>query len=119
MIMDLRAWWWARVRGTPEEMPRDVREYVIRRDLKATIEGATTLEEKRDLSTRLMSAAMSLENDQIGSDLRDELVAASFRVLDGVPLSKCAICGGAVFVQEAVKIEGTTYCKACDASLAR
>ena len=86
MMMSVRAWWWARGRSNPEEMPRDVREYIVRRHLKAAVEGAKTLEEKHELSTSLMSSALSLDNDQRGGDLRDELIAASSKLLDGVPV---------------------------------
>ena len=116
MMMGVRAWWWARVRSKPEEMPRDVREYIIRRHLKAAVEGADTLEEKRELSTSLMSSALSLDDDQIGRDLRDELIAASSKLLDGVPLSSCSSCRAAVFAHEAVTIDGATYCKRCAGS---
>ena len=119
MMMSVRAWWWARVRSNPEVMPRDVREYIIRRHLKAAVEAAKTLEEKRELSTSLMSSALSLDDDQIGGDLRDKLVAASSKLLDGVPVSACSSCGAAVFAHEAITIDRAVYCKACAGSLNR
>lgn len=119
MMMSVRAWWWTRVRSNPEEMPRDVREYIIRCHLKVAVEGAKTLEEKRELSTSLMSSALSLDDEQIGSDLRDELIAASSKLLDGVPLSACSSCGAAVFAHEVVTIDRAVYCKACAGSLNR
>ena len=115
MWMKFRAWWY--LRGKPEDIPRDVREYTIRRYLKVVVEGSKTLEEKRKLSTDLVAAALSLRADQIGHELRDELIATSFRVLDGVPLGKCAKCTLAVFIHEAIKIEDKIYCKTCAASL--
>jgi hypothetical protein len=119
MMMSVRAWWWARVRSDPEEMPRDVREHIVRRHLKATAEKAKTLEEKRQLSTSLMASALSLGNDQIGDDLRDELIAASSKLLDGVPMSTCKSCGAAVFTHEGVTIDNAIYCRGCAVSLNR
>jgi hypothetical protein len=83
------------------------------------VEGAKTLKEKRELSTSLMSSALSLDDDQIGGDLRDELIAASSKLLDGVPVSTCGRCGAAVFVHEAVTIETLVYCKTCADSFNR
>lgn len=116
MMMSVRAWWWTRVRSDSEEMPRDVREYIVRRHLKATVEGAKTLEEKRELSKSLMASALSLDNDQIGDDLRDELIAASSKLLGEVPVSACKSCGAAVFIHEAVTIDDAIYCRGCAGS---
>ncbi len=113
MMMGVRAWWWAQMRKNSEEMPRAVREYIIRRHLMTVATGAKTLEEKRELSTSLMSSALSLEEDQIGPGLRDELIAASSKLLDGVPVSKCGSCGVGVFIHEGVPAEGAVYCQAC------
>jgi hypothetical protein len=118
MMMGIRAWWWGRVRGNPEDMPREVREYIIRRYLKASVDAAKTNEEKTTFSKSLMSSALALDEDQIGADLRDELIAASFKLLDGVPRTKCAICGGAVFVHEGISIGGSVYCKPCAETVA-
>lgn len=113
MIMSVRAWWWAQVRGNPEDMPREVREYIIRRHLKDAIDAAKTIDEKIEFSKSLMSSALTLDEDQVGADLRDELIAASSKLLDSVPLTKCASCGAAVFVHEGINVEGSVYCKVC------
>ena len=119
MLISVRAWWWARVRSNAEEMPREVREYIIRRHLKVVVNEAKTLEEKRELSTSLMSSALTLAEDQISPQLRDELIAASSRLLDGVQLGKCATCEAALFVHEGITVENATYCKACASALSR
>jgi hypothetical protein len=72
-------------------MPRDVREFVLRRDLKPAIAMAKTNEEKEKLSATLFKASLSLENHEISSELRDELIAASFKLLDRVPLPLTAM----------------------------
>jgi predicted transcriptional regulator len=90
-----------------------VREFIVRRHLKEVLEGAKTPEEKRRLSTALMTGALGLEADQIGMEARDELIRASFRVLDDVPLTKCASRNGAVFVHEAVEVGEKLYGATC------
>lgn len=81
--MQIRAWWY--VTRPKNQMPRDVREYILRRDLKPAIARAKTNEEKDRLSATIFNASLTLENSEISSALRDELIATSFKLLDGVP----------------------------------
>jgi hypothetical protein len=113
MWMKLRAWWY--LRGKPENIPRDVREYTIRRYLKIVAQGQKTPEAKQKLSTQLMAGALGLEPDQISSELRDEMVAASMNLLGEIPLHHCTNCDRPVFQHEAVKIEDKFYCDTCGA----
>jgi len=78
MWLRLRAWWYIRSKG---EMPRDVREYVIRRYMKSTIETLTTPEQKNEFIKHLMEGAMGLDRDQISDSLRDELIKTAFQLV--------------------------------------
>jgi hypothetical protein len=71
-------------------MPRDVREYIIRRHFKAAVEAQKTVEQRRALSTEMMSGALGLEDEEISMELRDELIKTAFELLDKPvnPLSK-------------------------------
>ena len=62
-------------------MPRDVREYIIRRHLKAAIEALKTPEERHEFVLRLMEGALGLERDQISDDLRDELIKTALELV--------------------------------------
>jgi formylmethanofuran dehydrogenase subunit E len=109
--LKLRAWWY--LRRNSESLPPDVREYIIRRDLKTVLEGAKTAEEKHKLSLELMTGAFGLETQEISPEVRDELTRAAFKLLDDVPLTRCASCDCAVFVHEAVKVDDKLYCAQC------
>jgi membrane protein required for beta-lactamase induction len=85
----VRVFWWSRL-GNPNTMPKDVREHIIRSDLQATLDSAKTVEEKKELATRLMGGALGLDADQIGPELRDELIAAAMRVHP--PVAVCTSC---------------------------
>lgn len=64
-------------------MPSDVREYVIRCSIKPAIDKAKTDEAKKKLSALFWDQAMS---GLVSAALRDELIAAAFKALDGVPV---------------------------------
>jgi hypothetical protein len=109
--LKLRVWW--HLRSESESLPRDVRDYIIRRNLKQVLEGAKTVEEKHKLSLELMTGAFGLETQEISAEVRDELTRAAFKLLDDVPLTRCASCDCAVFVYEAVKVDDKLYCARC------
>ena len=109
--MKLRAWRYSRF--NPENMPRDVREYTIRRYMKVVVEGAKTPEEKRKVSTMILEGALGLETDQINPELREELLKIGWGLIEDLPTARCAYCGLALFVYEAVKIEDKLYHKTC------
>ena len=111
MPLRLRVFWWSRF-GNSSTMPKDVREHIIRSSLQACIDKAKTLEEKKELAFQLMEGALGLEADQIGTELRDELIAAAMRVHP--PPTVCTSCtvvfGGGI---EPVEVGGKMYCKFC------
>lgn len=63
-------------------MPPDVREYVIRRSIRPALDQAKTADEKQKLSAIFLAQAHS---GLVGAALMNELIAAAFKVLDGVP----------------------------------
>jgi hypothetical protein len=81
MWLKIRAWWYC-VGKEKEDMPRDVREYIIRRYMKSAKDALKTPEEKREFVTKLMEGALGLERDQISDDLRDELIKTAFELTD-------------------------------------
>ena len=83
MWLQLRAWWYTR--GKEKSMPRDVREYVIRRHMKAAIEGLKTPREREEFISRMMEGALGLDNDQISDELRDELIRTAFELVGDKP----------------------------------
>jgi hypothetical protein len=46
MWLQVRSWWYAKGYGDSEKMPRDVREYIIRRYMKPAMDRLKTQEEK-------------------------------------------------------------------------
>jgi hypothetical protein len=139
MWMQLRAWWYLRFArtvplddqgATGAKMPSDVREYVIRSSIKPAIDKTKTDEAKKKPSALFWDQAMS---GLLSAALSDELIAASFKVLDRVPfpplptappMSKrypqsvigrmpapCSKCGGLVVLMDIPN--GHFYC--CDA----
>jgi len=104
----VRAWWY--LRGKPEDIPRDVREYIMRRYLPVLIEGARSPEQKVELSVDVMTAALSLEADEISSESRDKLIEIGMKLLDGL-VGDCAQCGHVGYIHEMVKVEDKLYCK--------
>ena len=111
--LSLRALWWVRFAKVPEEMPKDVREYILRRHMKATLAWADTFEKKRKLATEMYAGALQLENDQISPEMRDEMIATSFKLLDGYPTGECSVCLGRIYLEEAKTVNGALYCKNC------
>jgi hypothetical protein len=75
MWMQLRAWWYLRSKG---RMPRDVREYIIRGNLKAALESSKTPEQKRAIVAEMFNGALMLGDDEISPELRDELIKTGF-----------------------------------------
>jgi hypothetical protein len=63
-------------------MPRDVREYIIRRYLKAAIATQQTKEEKGALVAEIANGAMFLADEEISPELRDELIKTAFELTD-------------------------------------
>ena len=84
-LMRLRAWWW--VRRQRGRIPRDVREYIIRRDLKPTIESlkGKPLEERQKVVGSLLEGALLLPPDEISTELRNELIKTAFEQVDWEP----------------------------------
>ena len=68
-----------------EGMPRKVREYILRRDLKSAIDGAKTQDAKNELVSKLMEGAMFMEQDQISDELRNELIKTAFDLVPDHP----------------------------------
>jgi len=79
MWLKLRVWWYVH---SKREMPRDVREYVIRRYMKSAIARLTTPEEKKEFVKTLAQGAFGLDRDQISDGLRDELIKTAFELTD-------------------------------------
>ena len=93
-------------------MPKDIREHLLRENLCAVLQRASTAEEKRRLSIDLLNGALALETDEIGQELRDQLIKASFELSDGLTAS-CAHCELAFWTNEMVDVNGKLLCKAC------
>ena len=113
----LRVWWY--LRNKPDDMPKDVREYIVRRYMKDVIQNARTPEEKQKLSAVLLTGGIGLEEEQMSMELKDEMVRVAFKLLDDVPRAACADCQRSVFVHEAITIDGKLYCSSCGASSSR
>ena len=110
MWMKLRAWW--HLRFNAQNIPRDVREYIVQRNKKAAMQWAKTPEQRVEFANKMLVGALSLGTDQISHEMRDELVSTSFQLLDGLTDS-CTQCGLALYIHDAVKIEDKLYCKCC------
>lgn len=95
-----------------DDMPRDVREYVIRSSLQRAIDSARTPEEKVDLGTMLIGGAIDLGVDKLSLEMRDELVQKGFQLLAGLTGS-CARCTLALYIHEGITIEGKLYHRNC------
>ena len=81
MWMRLRAWWYLH---NSRHLPRDVREYIVRRYLGDALKEQQTPEQKRALIAEMMNGAIFLKDDEISQELRDELIKAAFE-LTGEP----------------------------------
>jgi hypothetical protein len=78
----LRAWWYMRGKEK-KNMPRDVREYLIRLYMKAAPN--KTSKERDEYISMLIKGAFHLERDQISDDLRDELLKTAYDLLGPAP----------------------------------
>ncbi len=81
------------------------------------MERAKSDKEKSELSVIFISGAYS---GLVDAELRDELIAAAFKILDGVPhrplpMPPCIKCGGRmVYVDNSGSPKATTYkCDGC------
>jgi hypothetical protein len=115
MWLRLRSWWYRRFPANT--WPRDVREHLIRSGLEPMLATATTPEQKEAVSIQLMTGALGLEANQISLKLRNELIAAAFKVLDGVPRVQCVRCKGTIYLHNSATIDGNILCKTCFAAV--
>src|SRR5260370_42489785 len=110
MFLSLRAFWYTHL-NKRAHVPRDVREYMIRKGLNLTSDlSKFSPEELCKLADNLYVGIVSLKPDEISSELRDEMAARSMQILGSIPLEHCAKCNRHVFTHEAVRIEGKFYC---------
>lgn len=92
-------------------MPRDVKEYVLRRAMNRVRKARTVSPEKQsELAAVLMRPVLTAEPGELSPKLIDELIATSFGLLGRVPLEHCATCGRPVFTHEAIKKDDKFYC---------
>jgi hypothetical protein len=80
MFLALRGWWYAKGFGKAERMPRDVREYIIRRFLKVAVQPHRTPEEKRSFAAHLLKGAYGPDADKISPELLDETIRVAFEL---------------------------------------
>jgi len=85
MWMRIRAWWYGKGFGNADRMPRDVREYILRRFLTYAVEPSRTPEERRSFVTTLWTRAMGPDADKISPELVDEMIKVAFELTDGPP----------------------------------
>lgn len=109
MWMELRAWWYLQTK--PTNMPRDVREYVVRRDINKAVKAVKTPEQKRRLSTRI--SELALTGNGVSLELLGEMLATSMSLLDGAPMGECAQCRRPIVLHEAVNVGSVAYCQSC------
>jgi hypothetical protein len=93
MWLQLRAWWYLHGKEK-SNMPRDVREYILRRYLKAAIESAKTQEAKNEIVSRLMEGALRSENNEISEELRNELIKTAFELVEDLPVTPLPVPPG-------------------------
>src|SRR6202034_2736627 len=74
MLLALRAWWYARGFGKAERMPRDVREYTIRRYMLPALAAQKTEEDRQKFAAWMVRTVLDLPTDQISEELRDEVI---------------------------------------------
>jgi hypothetical protein len=111
MWMKLREWWY--LRGKPADIPRDVREHIIRRHLQTLRVGKFSPAEKSKAAENLYMGSVGLGADQISSALRDEMAAACLNLLSEIPGDQCVLCKKPVFKHESVKTEWGYVCDLC------
>jgi hypothetical protein len=98
MWMRLRHWWYAK--GKPEAMPREVREYAIRRYLAIVSKGNMSPQEKDEAATRLYVGSVNLAPDQVSIELRGEMAAASVNLVGQIPGDNCILCKRPLFKRD-------------------
>jgi formylmethanofuran dehydrogenase subunit E len=110
MWLQFKVWWYSNTNA--KHIPLDVREYLIRQNMKTAMDSHRTPEQKREFAATLMAGAISIENEPLSPELKRELVAAAQRLLDGVA-GPCAKCHVPIYYQDATKIEDEFVCKVC------
>jgi hypothetical protein len=111
MWMRLRHWWYAK--GKPEAMPREVREYAIRRYLAIVSKGNMSPQEKDEAATRLYVGSVNLAPDQVSIELRGEMAAASVNLVGQIPGDNCILCKRPLFKHESVRVDAGYICNSC------
>lgn len=111
MWMKLREWWY--LRGKSKNIPRDVREHIIRRHLQTLRDGELSPEEKSKAAEKLYMGSVGLDADQISGALRDEMAATCFNLLGEIPGDHCMLCKRPLFKHESIKTEWGYVCDFC------
>src|ERR1700675_3007355 len=101
MWMRLRVWWYLLTKAG--NIPMEVRIYIIRKNMKAAIESQTTPEQKRKFAAELLAGALDTENEPLPLEVTNELIATSFKMLEGMPTAGCCLCSAIVYLDEAIK----------------
>jgi len=119
MWLELRGWWYAKGFGKSDKMPRDVREYIIRRYMKAAIAMQKTDQEREKLAGTMLQGVLGLGPDEISPELRDEVIKTVFENVksepDPLPLPKGPYPIDFRFFEEAT--ERKAKCDRCGAVL--
>lgn len=110
MFMRPRAWWYEHFIKR-EAWPRDVREYIIRSGLKTLKKANLSPEKQSEIATMELMGA--LEDENLSSELKSDLLGDAMKRLGEIPLEHCANCGRPVFTHEAKTIAEKPYCKSC------
>ena len=91
MWLELRGWWYAKGFGDKDRMPRDVREYIIRRYMIPALAMQKTEKARAEFLDRALFGVLALGPDEISPQLRDEVIKTVFehtRPSDPLPLPK-------------------------------
>lgn len=83
----------------------------MRRGLKRIDKGNPSIQQQEQIAIREISAA--LENEELGSELSDDLLEDGLNRLRQLQVEHCAACGLSIFAHDAVIVDGKSYCKSC------
>ena len=80
-FLALRGWWYAKGFGKSERMPRDVREFMIKRYTLPAFAALKTDEEKEQFAAQIISKLLQMGPDEISEELRAEMFKLSFEFI--------------------------------------